>query len=323
MHEVAPDCPSVELECHACGAVLVTGSYTEETYPVSKERDGAPTSILVCNRCGLGVAHPMLSDDFLKNLYEGESPEFWNVKALPPLMPRQYPVPYGLAKARWALIEPHLSSMEKKSLTIVDIGAGFGFFGVLASQSLNLATLKYIAVEPDESLHARILEMWKALNLRSSIEVLSHLEDVGDQADILVLSHVLEHVPDPLCFLETVLSHLKDGGMLFIDVPHRDQRFKPDVFPHLYFYTPESLVLILEKSGLEALDVDAWGCDWKDSPFFEKKKNKMFHFIDRLTGRMARYLPIVVSSEYFSNRYAMARRSSNGTWIRALARKNN
>lgn len=312
---------SLEAECQACGTPFVAGGYREEVYPGREKREGAPASIRVCNRCGLGVAYPMLMDEALKKLYEDQGAEYWNSKALRPLLPRQYPVPYGLATARWKLISEYLLSTENKGLRIADIGAGFGFFGVLASRGTRLPTLRYIAIEPDKSLHERILEMWKELGLKSSIEVLSNIENIGERVDVLVLSHVLEHVQDPLAFIKMALNHLKDGGMVFIDVPHSDQRFKSDVFPHLYFFTSESLSMMLGKSGLEILDIDVWGCDWRVSPLSSVNGNVCFRFLDKVIGAIRCCLPQAISVGYFSNRFGMARRSKEGTWLRALALK--
>jgi SAM-dependent methyltransferase len=238
------------------------------------------------------------------------------------LSAKKFPTPYGLALARWGLIEGHLESMSGKEITVLDVGAGYGFFGVLASQSSQVKQLKYIAVEPDESLHHGISDMWESMDSHSSVQTFCRIEDVEGEVDILVLSHVLEHVPNPLEFLRLALGYLKDGGLLFIDVPYHDQRFKSDVFPHLYFFTPENLNLILKKLRLEAIDVDAWGhqfwvCD--SSGYWRKS---FFSYLDRLVHFMLNHhMPLVIGVRYFLKRFGIAQRIKGGVWVRALARK--
>jgi SAM-dependent methyltransferase len=48
-----------------------------------------------------------------------------------------------------------------------------------------------------------------------SIEVLGNEE----KFDVIILSHVLEHIVDPLPFLESLVKHLSKDGVLYIEVP--------------------------------------------------------------------------------------------------------
>lgn len=54
-------------------------------------------------------------------------------------------------------------------------------------------------------------------------DVATIAEDRWDRDfDFITLSHVLEHVPDPLALLQRLGRWLKPGGTLFIEVPHAD-----------------------------------------------------------------------------------------------------
>jgi len=317
---VVNQAPSNPLVCVACESPLIDGSFHREKYPNSKTDPEAPSSILVCNHCDLGVAHPMPSEEILKKLYENEDANYWGSMNLKTISIKRYPGPYGLAMARWNLIESHLIEMNTKEPTIIDVGAGFGFLGIVASQQTHLEKLKYIAIEPDKSMHKPMSDNWKNLGLQSALQTSCNIDDIDDQADVLVLSHILEHVPEPIDFLRQVLKKLKKGGLLFIDVPCHDERFKPDVFPHLYFFSPQNLGLILDKLELETVDIAVWGCDWFDSPFMEKKMSSGCIF-DRLVSIINNYIPMKTSVDYFSKRYGVDQRSKNGIWVRGLARK--
>jgi len=78
--------------------------------------------------------------------------------------------------------------------------------------------------------------------------------------DILTLSHTLEHVPEPLGFLEVCAGHLKPGGYLAIAVPcftglypriygAKWYGWLPD--QHYYHYSPRALERSLSRAGLQ------------------------------------------------------------------------
>lgn len=56
----------------------------------------------------------------------------------------------------------------------------------------------------------------KKINVkRGSIE---HLDE-NDNFDLIILSHVLEHIVDPAEFIKQVISFLNNDGLLYIEVP--------------------------------------------------------------------------------------------------------
>lgn len=87
--------------------------------------------------------------------------------------------------------------------------------------------------------------------------------------DLILLIHVLEHLPDPGESLKRIKSWLSPGGMIYLRVPNVESRFvrrsrvnfighfKP--FEHLYYFSSETMKLLLEKAGLRAsLKVDGY-----------------------------------------------------------------
>lgn len=84
--------------------------------------------------------------------------------------------------------------------------------------------------------------------------------------DLIVLSHVLEHLPYPARTIMEIRSVMKKDTVLYIEVPHEDLlRLNPESknvltkkkhwHEHINFFTRESLNLLLECCGLEAIDV--------------------------------------------------------------------
>ncbi len=90
------------------------------------------------------------------------------------------------------------------------------------------------------------------------------------QFQIVTMKHVLEHTPQPRAALREVRRVLKDGGGLFIAVPHGRYRkavrqpqtcrfFLPGghgpVGGHFIYYTPETLTRLLQEEGFTVVSV--------------------------------------------------------------------
>lgn len=79
--------------------------------------------------------------------------------------------------------------------------------------------------------------------------------------DLLLSSHVLEHVPDDFGLLKDAVACLKPGGLSIHFVPIEAPGFDPK---HVRTYTVESLVQLQQSLGLEILHAEAnyfinWG----------------------------------------------------------------
>jgi SAM-dependent methyltransferase len=85
------------------------------------------------------------------------------------------------------------------------------------------------------------------------------LERGGEPWDLIVLSHVLEHLREPADTLERIRSRLVPSGMLYVEVPNITReglRTYPDHFwaprydePHTMFFSQEILERVLERAG--------------------------------------------------------------------------
>ncbi len=86
--------------------------------------------------------------------------------------------------------------------------------------------------------------------------------------DVVVLLHVIEHVPDPHATLSEIYRVLKPGGHLVMETPrydtlmfkllgHRERSLRCD--GHIYFFTFESLQKAYEKAGFVEVDTRAVG----------------------------------------------------------------
>jgi SAM-dependent methyltransferase len=82
--------------------------------------------------------------------------------------------------------------------------------------------------------------------------------------DVLVANQVLEHVPDPLAFLEAAKRVVKPGGIIFLSLPcywspypvilKRDSWYSLLPEEHIWQFSQPNLMTLLQRADLKVLD---------------------------------------------------------------------
>ena len=113
--------------------------------------------------------------------------------------------------------------------------------------------MAYHAVEYDVSCHSGLTAL--------GIHLVDGSEGIpaGTSVDLVVLSHVLEHVTDPVGFLGAMTTRLRLGGVLFIEVPCRDWEHKVQDEPHLLFFDKVPMRRLLDRIGFEQIQLSYHG----------------------------------------------------------------
>jgi SAM-dependent methyltransferase len=111
----------------------------------------------------------------------------------------------------------------------------------------------FYAVEPNPANIQRLI--------KKDVIIFQDLNNIGDglKFDLVFLCNVLEHIPNPVPFLSKIVSHLKTGGYLYIEVPERDDTFKLFLEPHVTVYTTQNLRALTEKTGLAQIHLAGFG----------------------------------------------------------------
>lgn len=137
-----------------------------------------------------------------------------------------------------------------KGSEILDFGCGKGEFLELT----NKISKRSVGVE----LHNINREYINNIGIQC-VKTISELTD--DKFDVITLNHVFEHLNDPIKTLVELQKHLKNDGVLIIEVPHAKdlllESFNLDSFrnfslwsEHLILHTRESLATFAINSGL-------------------------------------------------------------------------
>jgi len=85
--------------------------------------------------------------------------------------------------------------------------------------------------------------------------------------DVILASHLIEHLNDPRSFLAETFRILKDGGCLFITTPNISGfqarlfggRWRSAIFDHLYLFSARTLKRMLKEAGFKVERVSTWG----------------------------------------------------------------
>ncbi|TAL66345.1 MAG: class I SAM-dependent methyltransferase, partial [Legionella sp.] len=156
----------------------------------------------------------------------------------------------GIARLRMTHIERYIQTQRIQVAKLLELGPGPGVFA--KNWLEKYPTTSYMAYETDISCHPSLQKV--------GVTLLDSASRVGNSdVDLIVMSHVLEHVTDPIQFLTTSTQNLRKGGAIFIEVPCRDYEHKPLDEPHLLFFDKEPMRLLLQQLGFNNIQISYHG----------------------------------------------------------------
>jgi SAM-dependent methyltransferase len=222
----------------------------EEAERLAAYKGRSPTfrgrDIVQCRACGFVSAHPMPSEEELAAFYR----TYWSGHEHGQPDMALY---HAQADARFQFIEEFLPLDRDGLFTVVDVGAGFGLIRDVLRRARGERPLRYDAVEVDPDAVAYLRTETRADH------VYRELAESDCRYDLGILSHIIEHVPEPLALLASVRERLAPGGVLFLETPNRDDQFKRRNDPHVLFFSPETVAAVLRRARFEPLRVETCG----------------------------------------------------------------
>jgi 2-polyprenyl-3-methyl-5-hydroxy-6-metoxy-1,4-benzoquinol methylase len=101
-----------------------------------------------------------------------------------------------------------------------------------------------------------------------------------DQFDLIILSHVVEHILNPIDFLAKVRTLLKDDGGVYVEVPDVERPYGKDpkfffLLGHVYYYSLTTLENIFNKCGFELVEHDRKSSKFLKT-YFRKREQRNF-----------------------------------------------
>ena len=141
------------------------------------------------------------------------------------------------------------------SARILEIGCATGELAAAVRKQLSPARYDAIELSPAGE---QALPQLDRLHKEPLRDLISRNEIEGG-FDLILMSHVLEHLADPAAELAAMLEVLAGNGAIFLEVPNKGgHRSLPidDNRSHLHFFSTSSLCRLLSNFGVEAVAVE-------------------------------------------------------------------
>jgi 2-polyprenyl-3-methyl-5-hydroxy-6-metoxy-1,4-benzoquinol methylase len=239
-------------ECSACG----------QTGCASAERAAAYGQIITyvcCTNCGLVRMNPRPTgagmDRFYSHFYM--SPDGRDVAAN---------CEKQRSFARFLVYVLATNVRLDRIVRILDVGCGFG----ATLETIRAAVERYhsevalFGIEPSEDAR-RIAQETAGVEL-----IGRHAQDLAGcnvKFDLIILSHVLEHMTDPVDVLKLLATKLSPDGHILLEVPNYYGHQSVDL-GHNFLFTPTSLTNVCRAAGVAPVVLYATDHVSEDRPFY-------------------------------------------------------
>ena len=230
----------MEITCPICHGVK-TGNIAKFRYenPIFSN-----CSLAKCQDCEMIFASPMPSETAL---FAYNANYFLAAHGGRPTSRMAVAFFAGIALIRLAFVNRFLERHHIVVNRVLEVGPGPGLFARSWLQQFPQTT--YLAIETDEGCRQPLEELGVQLVASADVE----------SVDLVVMSHVLEHVPDPVKFVRDMTMGLRSGGALFIEVPCRDWEHKALDEPHILFFDKISMRRLLDDLGFIDVEIAYYG----------------------------------------------------------------
>ena len=246
------------LPCALCGG---TANQNSESFSAvfKPELNCEGFYFVKCKKCGLVQRNPQpLKEEIIarySSIYGNDylSYELKNEEGFLKLQE------LALKDAGFPDIEKQIFSAEEKP-SILDIGCATGaVLESLRTRGWRRVTGVEISPSAEYAVKTRGLDV-RNLPLEENIFP-------PRSFDVVLASHLIEHLNDPRGFLTEINRILKDNGYVFITTPNISgfqsrifgSRWRSAIFDHLYLFSVRTLSKLLENTGFKIERCRTWG----------------------------------------------------------------
>jgi SAM-dependent methyltransferase len=248
----ASDQDVAERDCPACGATTAVSIGDKEGYLV-----------LACRRCACLYVRPEPTSQQLDELYSTYS---YN---------KDYQVPDFLQEQARRIV--HRFRPFRRTGSLLDVGCGAGEFLRAAQQQ------GWDALGLEVSGAAVALVRSKGLSAHEG-DFLS--AEIAKNLDVVIMSELIEHLPNPREFLERAFEILRPGGLLYMTTPNGRSLSRlvmgldwSVISPpeHLQLFNVSALSRLLRRCGFHHVRVESRGLNIYDLRDHLRRKHGVHH----------------------------------------------
>jgi 2-polyprenyl-3-methyl-5-hydroxy-6-metoxy-1,4-benzoquinol methylase len=238
-------------------APCLCGDVDHNVLIARRDRYGFPAEFRLCRRCGILRTTPRFTPESLVRFYGQDYRQIYD-----PAYERGASAAEALFRAevtRGAFIQEFLRPFigDSRHLTVFDVGCGAG--GVLVP----FMGAGWSGHGCD--IGGEYLEYGRKQGLNLEKGEFGELVGKYGKADLVILSHVIEHVASPAEFIREIHGGLKEGGFLFLESPgiFGIHRMNGDIMAylqnvHLYNFTLRTLADTVTPLGFRKVRGDEY-----------------------------------------------------------------
>lgn len=205
----------------------------------------------LCENCGLVFQSPRMTEAEANLFYAGEYRKLYQGTDRPVI--KDVLVQRARARCLTNFLKKYVPTVDR----FLDIGASAG---ELLQEVQRTYNAEVVGVEPGEAYREHMGQY--GLRTYSSLDDL--LREETQPFDVVAMSHVIEHLPDPIKFLSRLRkTALKEDGYLLVEVPNLYGHESFEV-AHNFSFSPHTLRQLLYASGYRVEALQAHGCPRSD-----------------------------------------------------------
>jgi len=247
-------------------------------------------NIAICKDCGMVYTTPFVTDEEINNYYSHMSNyEHSHTDDGYPLSDKN--------KSQRQF--KYLNKFIKSHKNILDVGCAVGYTLSLFKED----GLEVLGLEPS----AKNKQIAKD---KYDVEVETRFLDKdgldGREFDIVMLSHVAEHLKYPSDIFKNINNILSKDGLLFLETPDIDQFDEKDLyqfsFEHINYFNLSSTENLLHSCGFELVDSVVFQNDKDIAPFYptlgsvwkkSDKKHEIENYYEKNRATVQKYIDLI------------------------------
>ena len=258
----------MKMTCILCNGIL--DEYSKES--------NLDLSINHCKNCNLYISGNTKQEviEKVSELYKGD---YWNEHNSETSINSEYTDTDSQGKRRNWVSQFLYTKQYITGKTLLEIGVGAGQSILWFEEE----GFDVSGIEPDGrnvSMINKVLKRGKVAE--TSVEGFS-----SDKVfDVIWMSHVLEHLIEPVRFLKKIRNNLKKNGIFFIEVPNCE--YEPmlqssiEKNPHLYHFTKKALTKMVEQTEYRIMSCDIFRPATKSEGMRHKILKNSFPYYPRI-----------------------------------------
>lgn len=218
------------MKCPACNSITLSGIGQKNSY-----------SLLRCEKCGMVTVSPLPSEEELLMFYQ------------------HYDGNKGYLKKKASKLKRSTKRIKRlmrltNGRRFLDVGCNVGY-AVESARHLGFQSTG-IDLDP-ESIEIACSMFPGGRYITSSIQAMA---DRQEKFDVIYCAEVIEHVPDPKAFADSLFALLDAGGVLFLTTPDSSHFRVPGTFSewaevkppeHIQYFSRSAMKYLLESSGFK------------------------------------------------------------------------